>query len=177
MQKEVLETELNRDDEDLIIKECNNSIEHRNAYQGRMLPPEMSMYYPAMMYYPGHPQAFPVYAGGGKSETFLPYSPAPSHSPGKNSSAYKNLNQFYPTPNYPAQNVYSPQQPYTQTNIFSARQEGSIPQQTEILENERFTGRLKFFDDGKNYGFIIMDADESDIFVHYDDLQKAGITK
>ena len=42
---------------------------------------------------------------------------------------------------------------------------------------KRYTGRLKFFDDAKNYGFIIMDADESDIFVHYDDLQKAGITK
>ena len=38
-------------------------------------------------------------------------------------------------------------------------------------------GRLKFFDEGKNYGFIIMDADESDLFVHFDDLQKAGISK
>jgi cold shock CspA family protein len=36
---------------------------------------------------------------------------------------------------------------------------------------------MKFFDEGKNYGFIIMDADDSDIFVHYDDLQKAGISK
>ncbi len=36
---------------------------------------------------------------------------------------------------------------------------------------------MKFFDDAKNYGFIIRDSDESDIFVHYDDLQKAGITK
>lgn len=44
-------------------------------------------------------------------------------------------------------------------------------------ETKRYTGRLKFFDDAKNYGFIIMDADESDIFVHYDDLQKAGISK
>lgn len=29
----------------------------------------------------------------------------------------------------------------------------------EIDENEKYTGRLKFFDDAKNYGFIIMDAD------------------
>lgn len=29
----------------------------------------------------------------------------------------------------------------------------------EIDENARYTGRLKFFDDNKNYGFIIMDAD------------------
>ena len=44
-------------------------------------------------------------------------------------------------------------------------------------EKERYTGRLKFFDEAKNYGFIIMDIDESDIFVHFDDLQKAGIPK
>jgi len=42
---------------------------------------------------------------------------------------------------------------------------------------QRHTGRLKFFDENKNYGFIIMDEDGSDIFVHYDDLQKAGINK
>ena len=40
-----------------------------------------------------------------------------------------------------------------------------------------YCGRLKFFDENKNYGFIIMDEDGSDIFVHYDDLQKAGINK
>jgi len=43
--------------------------------------------------------------------------------------------------------------------------------------NERFTGRLKFFDENKNYGFIIMDQDGTDIFVHYDDLAKADISK
>jgi hypothetical protein len=40
-------------------------------------------------------------------------------------------------------------------------------------------GRLKFFDENKNYGFLIMENDGSDIFgilflfyllVHYDDL-------
>eukprot|EP01016_Furgasonia_blochmanni_P055620 TRINITY_DN9341_c0_g1_i14.p1 TRINITY_DN9341_c0_g1~~TRINITY_DN9341_c0_g1_i14.p1 ORF type:complete len:480 (-),score=71.52 TRINITY_DN9341_c0_g1_i14:340-1695(-) len=41
----------------------------------------------------------------------------------------------------------------------------------------RYTGRLKFFDENKNYGFIIMDEDGSDIFVHYDDLCKANISK
>lgn len=34
----------------------------------------------------------------------------------------------------------------------------------------RFTGRLKFFDEGKNYGFIVCDHDNTDIFVHADDL-------
>jgi len=42
---------------------------------------------------------------------------------------------------------------------------------------QRHSGRLKFFDENKNYGFIIMDEDGSDIFVHFDDLQKAGINK
>jgi len=48
-----------------------------------------------------------------------------------------------------------------------------------ILEEsmQRYSGRLKFFDENKNYGFIIMDDDGSDIFVHYDDLAKAGINK
>lgn len=41
----------------------------------------------------------------------------------------------------------------------------------------RYAGRLKFFDEVKNYGFIIMDDDGSDIFVHYDDLSKANLQK
>lgn len=41
----------------------------------------------------------------------------------------------------------------------------------------RYSGRLKFFDENKNYGFLIMDLDGSDIFVHYDDIQKANISK
>jgi len=46
-----------------------------------------------------------------------------------------------------------------------------------ILEqtNNRFLGRLKFFDEAKGYGFIIMDDDNSDIFCHFDDFFKAGI--
>ena len=48
-----------------------------------------------------------------------------------------------------------------------------------ILEEgkERYFGRLKFYDENKKYGFIIMEDDGSDIFVHYDDLYKAGIPK
>jgi cold shock CspA family protein len=44
-------------------------------------------------------------------------------------------------------------------------------------EDLRYTGRLKFFDEGKNFGFIVMDEDGSDIFVHYDDLARAGISR
>lgn len=48
-----------------------------------------------------------------------------------------------------------------------------------ILEEskERFTGRLKFYDETKNFGFIIMDKDGSDIFAHFDDFLKANIPK
>lgn len=37
------------------------------------------------------------------------------------------------------------------------------------------TGILKFFDESKGYGFIIMDSNQSDIFCHFDDFSKAGI--
>lgn len=43
--------------------------------------------------------------------------------------------------------------------------------------SQRQTGRLKFFDDATNFGFIILDSDGSDLFVHYDDLVKANLTK
>ena len=48
-----------------------------------------------------------------------------------------------------------------------------------IIEESKkqYTGRLKFFDEGKNYGFIVMDVDGKDLFVHYDDLKKAGVNK
>ncbi len=48
-----------------------------------------------------------------------------------------------------------------------------------ILEesNQRFFGTLKFFDECKNFGFIIMDISNSEIFFHYDDFNKKNISK
>jgi len=48
-----------------------------------------------------------------------------------------------------------------------------------VLEESKvkYYGRLKFFDEAKNYGFLVMDHDKSDIFVHFDDLNKANITR
>ena len=40
----------------------------------------------------------------------------------------------------------------------------------------RLTGKLKFFDEAKSYGFITLDSTGKDIFVHLGDLQKAGVT-
>ena len=39
----------------------------------------------------------------------------------------------------------------------------------------RLDGRLKFFDRAKKYGFIVNEETNEDIFVHYDDLKKAGL--
>ncbi|KAL4492519.1 hypothetical protein ABPG72_007632 [Tetrahymena utriculariae] len=43
--------------------------------------------------------------------------------------------------------------------------------------SEKVTGSLKFFDEKKNFGFFVLDSDGSDIFVYYDDLEQAGVTK
>eukprot|EP00826_Nyctotherus_ovalis_P041362 TRINITY_DN4150_c0_g1_i13.p3 TRINITY_DN4150_c0_g1~~TRINITY_DN4150_c0_g1_i13.p3 ORF type:complete len:114 (+),score=30.42 TRINITY_DN4150_c0_g1_i13:791-1132(+) len=42
---------------------------------------------------------------------------------------------------------------------------------------DMLTGRIKFFDSAQNYGFFTLDCDGSDLFVHYEDFLKAGISK
>ena len=37
---------------------------------------------------------------------------------------------------------------------------------------QRFVGRLKFFDENKNYGFLVMENDGSDIFGIYIEIIK-----
>jgi len=68
-----------------------------------------------------------------------------------------------------------------QQALFNMQQKLSSQEKKKpvILEEskQRYTGRLKFFDENKNYGFIIMDEDGSDIFVHYDDLVRANVGK
>ena len=50
-------------------------------------------------------------------------------------------------------------------------------------DQNRYCGHLKFFDEGKNYGFLgkviikVKEDDMSDVFVHFDDLQKANMSK
>jgi hypothetical protein len=73
------------------------------------------------------------------------------------------------------------EQDYDQGLMFGPNFNGAPREKKKpiILDEskERYAGRLKFFDENKKYGFIIMDDDGSDIFVHYDDLVKANITK
>jgi hypothetical protein len=39
------------------------------------------------------------------------------------------------------------------------------------------TGILKFFNDGKGFGFLISDTDGKDIFFHYEDIKDLKLTK
>jgi cold shock CspA family protein len=39
------------------------------------------------------------------------------------------------------------------------------------------TGLLKFFNEHKNYGFMVSDLDGSDIFFHFDDLAGTNLTR
>jgi hypothetical protein len=47
----------------------------------------------------------------------------------------------------------------------------------QTLSGDSLTGRIKFFDNTQNYGFFVLDCDGSDLFVHYDDFLKSGITR
>lgn len=49
-----------------------------------------------------------------------------------------------------------------------------IKKQPLVLEESlnRYLGTVKFFDENKAYGFLIMDIDNSEIFFHFDDFEK-----
>lgn len=51
------------------------------------------------------------------------------------------------------------------------------PPHYEEPADELLTGRIKFFDSSQNYGFFVLDRDGSDLFVHYDNFLRAGMTK
>jgi len=56
---------------------------------------------------------------------------------------------------------------------------GTYPQIMEngMIHSVKHTGRLKFFDEVQNYGFLVVDDDESDLFVHYDDLKTSRLSR
>jgi cold shock CspA family protein len=84
------------------------------------------------------------------------------------------------------QGMLMSQQPmYIQGPPFTGGQPLSQNQQKPVtgayvnpspIPQARTTGRLKFFDESKNYGFFVQDSDGSDLFVHFDDLSKANMT-
>lgn len=67
------------------------------------------------------------------------------------------------------------------TSTIGSKKSKNKGRKGENRNRERWTGRLKFFDESKNYGFLVVDQpvkdDEKDIFVHYDDLKKTMIEK
>lgn len=101
---------------------------------------------PEQMYY--HLYYSQTYNYSAKPENYVNYQQSmPIHplSPSKNQPIYK---QPVPlTSNYYAGSNYNAP--------------SSTIQQSQPSDNseKRYAGRLKFFDDAKNYGFIIMDAD------------------
>jgi hypothetical protein len=46
-----------------------------------------------------------------------------------------------------------------------------------IIQSVKQSGRLKFFDEVQNYGFLVVDGDDSDLFVHYDDLKTSRLSR
>lgn len=46
-----------------------------------------------------------------------------------------------------------------------------------IIQSVKQSGRLKFFDEVQNFGFLVVDGDDSDLFVHYDDLKSSRLSR
>ena len=46
-----------------------------------------------------------------------------------------------------------------------------------IILSSGATGRLKFFDEVQNYGFLVVDGVDMDLFVHYDDLKTTKLSR
>jgi len=103
---------------------------------------------------------------------------------------YKTLPQK-PVPPAPGMNSYSPYYQSTLNPQLGMYQNTYLPiyipvmmqsqmyspYNTQSLSNDTLIGRIKFFDNTQNYGFFVLDCDGSDLFVHYDDFLKSGITR
>ncbi len=68
-------------------------------------------------------------------------------------------------------------QPYQRSPELNSSVAPHVSGPTSLLSGKRLTGRLKFFDETQNYGFFVLDIDNSDLFVHIEDLRKAGLSK
>ena len=58
----------------------------------------------------------------------------------------------------------------SQDSINSQEKKKNNFQTCDDQDLSRYTGQLKFFDENKNYGFLVKDNDMTDVFVHFDDL-------
>lgn len=65
-------------------------------------------------------------------------------------------------------------------NAYDAFNKINMPEAIEDTAaniDYRVTGRLKFFNEGQSYGFIVSDIDGKDLFFHYDDMKKTNLSK
>lgn len=86
-----------------------------------------------------------------------------------------NLNVAVPTPM--SKKVTSQEVKVAAPKPASSKKNKGKKKKNDKRNRERFSGRLKFFDEEKNYGFFVIDKTEQDMFVHYDDLKKTMIPK
>lgn len=105
------------------------------------------------------------------SESGIPY--APGLIPSRLQTSFIQPQYYIPSYQYqPAIN-----QMYMPVILQPRPQMYSYQSPAQEMQGEYFTGRLKFFEEAQNYGFFVLDCDGSDLFVHYDELLRAGLTK
>lgn len=66
----------------------------------------------------------------------------------------------------------SPYPGYFPTYIPSPMMQRCFP----LSLGEFLSGRIKFFNSAQSYGFFVVDSDGTDLFAHYDEFLKAGMT-
>ncbi|EAS02667.2 cold-shock DNA-binding domain protein (macronuclear) [Tetrahymena thermophila SB210] len=98
-----------------------------------------------------------------------------------NSSNNNNSNSIGSSKNLQKQKIPNSNSIGSSNNIEDQKdpQKMKEPKKPEVLEQteEKKKGRLKFFDTSNNFGFFNLDEDQSDVFVHLDDLQVTTVPK
>lgn len=85
-------------------------------------------------------------------------------------STKERSNTYMKTTKYPVQPYYPA---YVPSSIIPIQ---PVTMYSVPLLGELLTGHLKFFDAAQNYGFFVVDKDGTDLFVHYEEFSKAGMT-
>lgn len=110
------------------------------------------------------------------AKEFIPKQRSKLNIPKKNISIFSSPAQL-PSAPQPEIKSYTSVGQYNQTFMPILIQPILPYSQPNVSNEPMLTGTLKFFDETQNYGFFVLDHDGSDLFVHYDDLLKAGLTK
>mmetsp|Transcript_19394 Transcript_19394/g.21691 ORF Transcript_19394/g.21691 Transcript_19394/m.21691 type:complete len:274 (+) Transcript_19394:607-1428(+) len=100
---------------------------------------------------------------GSKGGGMNPHSTLNTTAPGYNTMIPLNGGNAYPQ--------------YMEPPQFGAKSFSNQSPHGGMLLATQCYGRLKFFDEVQNYGFLVVDGDESDLFVHYDDLRTSKLSR